>query len=103
MGPNIIEDDSETKTQQLRDKMKENGKRYNSPENLNVERYKTYNRPLGRETHGYPTQNIIQQVHKQQRIEERAQLDEPLANEKSLPSLSIQSLITTQERWTSKH
>ena len=68
MGPNIIEDDSETTTQQLRDKMKEKGKRDNHPENFNVERDKTYNRPLGRATHIYPTRNIIQQVHKKQII-----------------------------------
>ena len=55
--------------------MKEKGKRDNRPENFNVERDKTYNQPLGRATHRYPTRNIIQQVHKQQIKEERAQLD----------------------------
>ena len=34
VGPNIIEDDSETTTQQLRDKIKRKDKRENSPENL---------------------------------------------------------------------
>ena len=43
MGPNVIEDDSEDTTQQLRDKIKEKGKRDNRPENFNVERDKTYN------------------------------------------------------------
>ena len=69
MGPNIIGDDSEGTSQQLRDKIKEKGKIDNCPENFNVERDKTYNRPLGRATHIYPTPNIIQQVHKQQTIE----------------------------------
>ena len=64
VGSKIIGDDSETTTQKLRDKMKEKGKRDNRPENFNVERDKTYNRPLGRETHRYPTQNIIQLVQK---------------------------------------
>ena len=32
VGPNIIEDDIETTTQQLREKIKENGKRDNHPE-----------------------------------------------------------------------
>ena len=73
LGPDIIEDDSETKTQQLRDKMKEKVKRDNRLENFNVERDKTYNRPLGRTMHRYTTSNIILQVHKQQIIEERAQ------------------------------
>ena len=41
LGPNIIEDESEASTQQLRDKMKEKGKRDNRPENFNVERDKT--------------------------------------------------------------
>ena len=87
VGPNIIEDDSETTAQQLRDKIKEKGKRYNRPENFNVERDKTYNQPLGRATHRYPTRNIIQQVHKQQIIEERDQLDEPPKNENIPPFL----------------
>ena len=43
VGPNIIEDDSETTAQQLRDKMREKGKRDNHLENFNVERNKTYN------------------------------------------------------------
>ena len=43
VGPNIIEDDSETTTQKLREKMKEKGKRYNRPEKFNLERDKTYN------------------------------------------------------------
>ena len=87
MGPNIIEDDSETTIQQLRDKMKEKVKRDNRLENFNVERDKTYNRPLGRATHRYPTRNIIQQVHKQQIIEERAHLGETLENENIPPYL----------------
>ena len=51
VGPNIIEDDSEDTTQQLRDKIKEKVKRENRPEKFNAERDKTYNRPLGRATH----------------------------------------------------
>ena len=65
MGPNIIEDDSEDTTQQLKETIKEKGKRDNRPENFNVERDKTYNRLLGRANHRYPTWNIIQQVQKQ--------------------------------------
>ena len=72
--------------------MKEKGKRDNLPENLNVERDKTYNRPLGRATHRYPTRNIIQQVHKQQIIEERSQLDEPLTNE-NIPPFLLNAII----------
>ena len=75
MGPNIIEDDNEDTTQQLRDKINEKVKRDNHPENFNVEIYKAYNRPMGQATHRYPTQNIIQQLHKQQIKEERSQLD----------------------------
>ena len=63
VGPNIIEDDSEDAAQQLRDKIREKGKIYNRPENSNVERDKTYNRPLVQATHRYPTRNIIQKVH----------------------------------------
>ena len=65
VGPNIIEDDSEDTTQQLKETIKEKVKRYNRPENFNVERDKTYNRLLGRAKHRYPTWNIIQQVQKQ--------------------------------------
>ena len=50
-------------------------------------RDKTYNRPLDRATHRYPTRNIIQQVEKKQIIEKRAQLDEPLTNENIPPFL----------------
>ena len=64
MGPNIIEDDSETTTQKLRNEIKRKHKRDNCPENFNVIRYRTYNRPLVRATHRYPTRNIIQQVEK---------------------------------------
>ena len=64
MGTNIIEDEGETTTQQLRDKIKRKDKRDNCPEKSNVIRDKTYNRPLVRATHRYPTRNIIQQVEK---------------------------------------
>ena len=43
VGPNIIEYDSETTTQKLRDKIKGKDKRNNCPENFNVIRDKTYN------------------------------------------------------------
>ena len=43
LGPDIIEDDSETTTQQLRDKIKIKDKKDNFPENFNVIRDKTYN------------------------------------------------------------
>ena len=52
-----------------------------------MERDKTYNQPPGRAMHRYPTRNIIQQVHKQQIKEERAQLDELLTNENIPPFL----------------
>ena len=80
VGPNIIEDDSETTTQNLRNKIKRRHKRDNCPENFNVIRYQTYNRPLVRATHIYPTRNIIQQLEKKQIIEKRTQMDEPLTN-----------------------
>ena len=62
MGPNIIDDDSKTTTQQLMKKIEGKDKRYNCPENFNVIRDKTYNQPLVRATHRYPTRNIIQQM-----------------------------------------
>ena len=43
VGPNIIEDDSETTTQKIRNKTKRKHKRYNCPENFNMIRDKTYN------------------------------------------------------------
>ena len=54
MGPKISEDDSETSTQNLRNEIKRKHKRDNCPENFNVIRDKTYNRPLVRATHIYP-------------------------------------------------
>ena len=60
LGPNIIEDDREVVGQQISERIREIGKRDNSPENSNVVRDKTYNRPLGRVTHRYPTRNVIQ-------------------------------------------
>ena len=65
VGANIIEDDREEAAQQLRYAVKEKEKRDDRPENSNVVRDKTYNQPLGRATHRYPTKNVIQQVHKQ--------------------------------------
>ena len=106
MGANIIKDNSEDTAQQLRDKIKEKVKRNNRPENSNVERYKTYNRPLGRATHRYPTRNVIQQVHKNP-IEEmivpqasepsttketRPQSDEPKTNE-NIPPFLLNAII----------
>ena len=64
VGSNIIEDESEYTAQQLSDIIREKGKRDNLPENSNVEREKTYNRPLGQATHRYPTRNVVQQVHR---------------------------------------
>ena len=55
-------------------------------------RDKTYNRPLVRATHRYPTLNIIQQVEKIQIIEKRAQLDEPLTNE-NIPPFLLNAII----------
>ena len=54
-------------------------------------RYKTYNRPLVKATHRYPTRNNIQQVQKQQIIEERAQLDEPMTN-KNIPPFLLNAI-----------
>ena len=65
MGENIIEDDREDTAQQIRDAIREKEERDYHPENSNVVGDKTYNRPLGRATHRYPTRNVIQQVHKQ--------------------------------------
>ena len=50
-------------------------------------RDKTYNRPLGRATHRYPTRNIIEQVEKKQIIEKITQMDEPPTNENIPPFL----------------
>ena len=69
MGSNIIEDDSETTTQQLRDKVIRKDKRDNCPENFNVIRDKTYNQPLVRATHRYPTRNIIHPTKNSRRTE----------------------------------
>ena len=55
-------------------------------------RYKTYNRPLGRSTHKYPTQNVIQQVEKKQINEKRTQMDEPLTNE-NIPPFLLNAII----------
>ena len=65
MGPDIIEDDREDAAQKLSERVREKEKRDDRPENSNVVRDKTYNRPLGRATHRYPIRNVIQQVHKQ--------------------------------------
>ena len=65
VGPTIIEYDREDAVQQLSERIREKGKRDNIPENSNMVRHKTYNRPPGREKHIYPTRNVIQQVHRQ--------------------------------------
>ena len=55
-------------------------------------RDKTYNQPLGRATHRYPTRNIIQQVEKKQIIEKRTQMDEPLTNG-NIPPFLLNAII----------
>ena len=55
-------------------------------------RDKTYNRPLVRATHIYPTRNIIQQVEKKQIIEKINQMDEPLTNE-NIPPFLLNAII----------
>ena len=106
MGPNIIEDDKEDAAQQLSKKIREKGKRDNRPENSNVVRDETYNRPLSWETHIYHTRNVIQQVHRNPTeetnapqasalittIETRTQLDEPQTNE-NIPPFLLNAII----------
>ena len=53
---------------------------------------KTYNQPLVRTTHRYPTRNIIHQVEKKHMIEKRAQLDEHLTNE-NIPPFLLNTII----------
>ena len=60
VGPNVITDDTADAEQQLSDLINKKAKRDNRPENPNVARDKTYNRPLGRATHRYPTRNVVQ-------------------------------------------
>ena len=106
--PNIIEDDREDSVQQLRERIREIGKRNNRPKNPNVVRDKTSNQPLGRATHRYPTRNVIQQVHKHPTEETRApqaaalittrkknqeyQLDETQTND-NIPPFLLNSII----------
>ena len=71
---------------------KKKKKRDNCPENFNVIRDKTYNRPLVRATHRYPTRNIIQQMEKKQIIEKITQMDEPLTNE-DIPPFLLNAII----------
>ena len=60
-------------------------------------RDKTYNKPLGRATHRYPTRNIIQQVERKKIIEKRTQMDEPLTN-KNIPTFLINAIIYDNTR-----
>ena len=62
MGPNFIENSTEDAEQQLSDILNKKATRDNRPENSNVVRDKTYNRPDGRATHRYPSRNIVQQL-----------------------------------------
>ena len=55
-------------------------------------RDQTYIRHLVKETHGYPTRNIIQQVKKKQISEKRTQMDEPLTNE-NIPPFVLNAII----------
>ena len=62
MGSNIIEDESENAEQQLKKIINKKTAKDSKPENSNVDRDKTYNRPVERANHGYPTRNVVQQV-----------------------------------------
>ena len=58
MGPHVIEDD----TPDLTDIIQNKGRKDACTENLNVVRDRTFNQPVERHAHRYPTRNLIQPV-----------------------------------------
>ena len=59
VGSNIIEDESENAEQQLQNIINKKAAKDNKPENSNVVREKTYNRPVERTNQRYPTRNVV--------------------------------------------
>ena len=62
VGSNIIEDESENAEQQLQNIINKKAAKDNKPENSNVVREKTYNRPVERTNQRYPTRNVVHWV-----------------------------------------
>ena len=62
LRPNVIENETENVEQQLKKIISKNAAKDNKSENSNVVRDKTYNRPVERANHQYPTRNLVQQV-----------------------------------------
>ena len=62
VGPNVIEDDTPELTDQVEDMIQNKGRKDARTENANVVQDRTFNRPVERNTHRYPTRNLIQPV-----------------------------------------
>ena len=62
VGPHVIEDDTPELTDQVADMIQNKGRKDANTENSNVVQDRTFNRPVERHTHRYPTRNLIQPV-----------------------------------------
>ena len=60
VGPYLIEDDTPDMEKQVQDRVDESVRNAGRPKNM--VRNRTYNKPIGRTNHRYPTQNLIQPV-----------------------------------------
>ena len=61
VGPHIIEDYTPELTNHVEDMIQNKGRKDARTENANVVRDRTFNRPVERHTHRYPTRNLIHQ------------------------------------------
>ena len=64
VGPHVIEDDTPELTDQVEDTIQNKGRKDARTENENVVRDRTFNQPVERHTHRYPTRNLTQPVQK---------------------------------------
>ena len=62
VGPHVIYDDTPELTDQVEDMIQNKWRKDALTENANVVQERTFNRPVERHTHRYPTRNLIQPV-----------------------------------------
>ena len=98
VGPHIIENDEPDEVDQVQKRVEESNKNANRPRN--IVRDTTFNKPVGRVNHRYPTRNIIQPVQvlglglPPQRPETNLGLD---VGEDDMPPFLINAIIDDEE------
>ena len=83
----MIEEDHENAKQKLQQIINRKATKDNKPDNLNVVRDKTYDRPVERANHRYPTRNVIQQVQVETKATESQKIQEKTKSSVNTPHI----------------